>query len=101
MAINYDINIVEVLALLGGAGTFILATRTILSKLEVRMGSVERFSAANGLKIDELGKLLVTQARTEERINNMRRELDELKRGRGWIIEEFPNALREAARANK
>ena len=86
-------DIVSFLGFFGGGLTVILMMRSDIKVLAVRLGFLEKTNEEQNRKIDKqsaeigrFGDTLAMMGRYEERMLIMRREIDELKHGRGFIL---------------
>jgi len=71
-------NIIEIAILAGG---WIITITSINSRLK----TVEANQEKHDVKLENLSKITNMQARFDERMSAIRRDLDDLKRGRGFI----------------
>lgn len=74
-------NVIEILAL-GGGWIY------TLSSFGNRLKTVEGNQAVHNTKLDSLTKITEMQGRFDERIVTLRRDVDDLKRGKGFIQQE-------------
>ena len=88
-------DIISVLGFIGGglAGAFLLGKN--VDRVVNRVDSLEAGLSSTNDKIDRqsveigrLGEVIVLIGRFEERFLGLRREIDDLKRGRGYIVAE-------------
>lgn len=76
--VDFDINIGDVIKIVVIVGGWIIT----IVKIDGRLRNVER-------EIKDVTTLVRWRERLEERVSNMRRDVDELRRGRGFIREEI------------
>lgn len=62
-----------------------------VTKINGRLKTVESNQEKHDTKLDNLAKISDMQSRFDERMAAVRRELDDLKRGRGFIRDDFRN----------
>lgn len=71
-------NILEVVVITGG-------WVAIITSLKTRLKAVEDNQKIHSLKLDNLSKINEMQARFDERMSSVRRDVDDLRRGKGFI----------------
>jgi len=76
-------NLLTIAAFLVGGIGFVYTIRADVRSQGDRISSVED-------EIKEIKTVVVAQARNEERLNAMDRRIDDLRRGRGFITEDWP-----------
>ena len=96
MNIDWSIRAGDVISFAGFAGAglgFLFTIRSEIKLLAQRMGFLEKTTEEQNEKIDKqseeigkFGELLTLMGRYEERMGYMRRDIDDLKHGRGYII---------------
>jgi len=96
ITVDWSLRLGDIVAFLGfalGGLSVIFMMKSDLKLLAQRLGFLERTTEEQNKKIDmqsmeiaKLGELLTLMGRYEERIANMRREINELKHGRGFIL---------------
>lgn len=69
-------------------GGFIGAWIWTASTLSVRLTNVEQSQKIQTTKLDSLTQISTMQARFDERMASIRRDVDELRRGKGFIKRE-------------
>lgn len=69
--------------------TFVGAWVATVTKFNNRLGNVETNQKEQSAKLDSLTQIQNLQARFDERMSSMRRDLEELKRGKGFIKQEL------------
>lgn len=74
-------NVIEILVLAGG---WIYT----ISSFGNRLKTVEGNQTLHNTKLDSLTKITEMQGRFDERIGSLRRDVDDLKRGKGFIQQE-------------
>lgn len=100
MVIDWTLRAGDLVTFMGfviGGLSVVFMMKSDIKLLAQRLGFLEDTTEAQNRKIDKqseeiarFGELLILMNRYEERMAGIRREVDELKRGRGYIVEESP-----------
>ena len=77
-------NIITILAFLFGGAMLIGRTKANVNILSERLQSVEK-------EIHKLTEVLVTLGRQDERLTAIDKRVEDLRRGRGYVKEDFPS----------
>ena len=96
MIVDWSLRLGDVVSFLGfalGGLSVIFMMKSDIKLLAQRLGFLERVTEEQNRKIDkqseeigEFGKLLTIMGRYEERMGALRRDLDELRHGRGFVV---------------
>lgn len=94
MIIEYTIsigNIFTILAVLGGAMTFIYTIKNEISLVQSDVRHLEDGQRSLAEAFSQLGKILTAVAVQDSRINMIEKRFDELSHGRGFIRKDRTN----------
>ena len=100
VAVDWSFRLGDVISVAAFAGTGLSYAFVMRGKIEliaVKLGYLEETvkseTSKQNAKIDnqseqigKLGEIVHTQGRFDERLMNLRRDVDDLKHGRGWIV---------------
>lgn len=91
MGLQFDatINLGHVLmavGFLGGGYAFVLAMKSEIKMLakDILLQNVKIDN--QGVEITKLGQILINQAVSNERMNNLDKQIDDLRHGRGFVV---------------
>jgi hypothetical protein len=92
MGIQFDstVNLGQLITFLGfiiGGVSFVVAVRLKIEILHDRMSDVET-------ELKKMTNVMIELGRQDERLNAMDHRLDDLQRGRGFILDGLPTAIR-------
>ena len=79
-------NILTIASFIIGGIVFIMSLKNMLSVVEVRLMALEKSNENQNIEIKKLGDILVTLGKYEERFLRVEGMIDELRHGRGMII---------------
>lgn len=85
MTIDWSVNLAEVATLLAGGIGIIISQIVSSNILGFRMKAVEDKVQTHANQLETLTKIVGDQRVMEERITNLRRDMDDLRRGKGYI----------------
>lgn len=88
--IDWSFRVGDLITLFGFAGSglfFVLMLKGDLKVLAVKVVGMDATLAETRKKVDDLGQLLALFGRYEERMTIMRRDIEDLRRGRGLIVD--------------
>ncbi len=90
MSVDYNVNLAEIATLILAGGSIIISHVAATRILGYRMKAVETQVQAHSRELTTLTNIIGNQRVMEERMQTMRRDLDDLRRGKGFIREDFP-----------
>lgn len=100
MTIDWSLRFGDIVSFLGfalGGLSVIFMMKSDIRALALRLGFLEKQTEVQNAKIDNqsteisrLGELLSLMARYEERMAALRRDMDDLRHGRGYIVKGKP-----------
>lgn len=90
MSVDYNVNLAEVASLVL-AGAAVVVSHIVTTRiLGFRMKAVEGQLGAHATQLSNIANIIGNQRVMDERLLTMRRDLDDLRRGKGFIREDFP-----------
>lgn len=90
MGIDLSVNLGNLLTIASfiiGGIVFIMQLRSMIGIVELRLQALEKSNENQNLEIKKLGDILVTLGKYEERFLRVEGMIDELRHGRGMIID--------------
>lgn len=82
-------NLLTALAILGGYIAVAYKTSVNVAQHDFRINALEKAHEAVASGLKQLSSVLEMLARQDERLMMMRRDIEELKHGRGFVIQDF------------
>lgn len=92
MTMNWEFTIGNLLTIVmfgTSAITAIMLIRADVRILGLRISALEKTNETQNAKIDKLSELVTLFARYEEKFLAMDRRIEDLRHGKGWVIEDF------------
>lgn len=90
MSVDYNVNLAEVASLVLAGASVVVSHIVTTRILGFRMKAVESQLGLHSRELSTLANIIGNQRVMEERMLTLRRDLDDLRRGKGFIREEFP-----------
>lgn len=91
MTIDWSLRFGDIVSFLGfalGGLSVIFMMKSDIRALALKLGFLEEEVEKQSARIGELGNLLTVMGRYEERIGALRRDMDDLRHGRGYIVKD-------------
>ena len=88
LVIDWSLRFGDIVSFLGfalGGLSVIFMMKSDIRALALELGFLKNTVDTQSKEIEGLAKLLTLMGQYEERFSNLRREINELKRGEGWI----------------
>jgi hypothetical protein len=88
MTIDWSLRFGDIVSFLGfalGGLSVIFMMKSDIRALALKLGFLEEEVEKQSARIGELGNVLMVMGRYEERMGALRRDMDDLKHGRGYI----------------
>jgi hypothetical protein len=80
-------NLITVVGFFLGGFMFVWAMRSRLDILGVELKVLKEASVEQNKQLLDFSRALVSLARNEERVNALDRRVEELRQGRGWVLQ--------------